>query len=110
MKRYSVSIAYNRNINTGKIKFHYWARTDDVENQIARYQESLASWVARLNDEGYEYRHMMHDYHGIKITDSQTKKVVYQEAHTAEEYGWKQIRTPKQGRCGTYYAISWERI
>ena len=110
MKRYSVSIAYGRDRNTRKIKFHYWARTDDVENQVARYKESLASWIARLNDEGYEYRQHTNDYHGIQITDSQTKKIVYQEAHTAEEYGWKQIRTPKQGPAGTYYTISWERI
>ena len=110
MKRYAVSIAYGRDRITGKIKFHYWGRTDNPDRRIAIYKEELARWVDQLNDEGYEYRRLVYDYHGIKITDSQTKKVVYQEAHTAEEYGWKQIRTPKQGPCGTYYAVSWERI
>lgn len=109
MKRYSISIADGR--KNDKIYFHYVDRTDDVEKTIASYKASLASWIDRLNDEGYEYRHMTDNYHGIKITDSQTKKVVYQESHLSEEFGWRKSWTEKLNEFGWPYRHGeWERI
>lgn len=91
MKRYSVSIAYTRNRDTGKVCFHYWGRTDDIEETISNYKGDLQNWISRITDEKYEYREQTNDYRGIKITDSQTKKVVYEDYHVAEEYGYKKI-------------------
>lgn len=103
MKRYSISIAYGRDRKTNKIRFHYSDRTDDVEHAIAFYKECLAGWIECLNDEGYQYRNQTDDYHGIKITDSQTKKTVYQEVHLSEEYGWKKEWTERSNQYGWTY-------
>lgn len=103
MKRYSISIAYGRDRDTSEIRFHYNDRTDDVEEAIARYKASLAGWIERLNDEGYQYRNQINDYHGIQITDSQTKKTVYQESHISEEFGWRKEWTKRFDHHGFPY-------
>ena len=88
MKRYAISREYFRGVN-GKLRFHYYGRTDDVEEAIEFYKGRLNSWVKKLTDENYPYRSEIVDCHGIRITDSETKKVIYEEVHYAEDYGWK---------------------
>ncbi len=89
MKRYSVSIAYYRNRENGKVGFHYSDRTDDVEATIKKYKKSLENWIKIITDENSELRCITSDYKGIRITDSKTKEVVFEDVHIAEEYGWK---------------------
>ena len=90
MKRYSVSVAYRRNRKTNKIGYHYYGRTDNVEEVILEYKERLENWINHVTDENYEFRnYSVDDYCGVRITDSQTKEVVYEECHISEEYGYK---------------------
>jgi hypothetical protein len=62
MKRYSISYAHKVNTKASKsgIKYHYSGRTDNVEKTIAEYKASLF-------------------FRGIRITDSETKKVVFED-------------------------------
>ena len=111
MKRYSISIAYGRDRATNKLRHQYFERTDDVESSIASFKYRLSNWITRLNDESYEYRNQVDDYIGIRITDSQTKEVVYQEDHLSEEFGWRKEWTEKQNSYGwTYMHGEWVRI
>ena len=89
MKRYSVSRAYGRNRENGKISFQYDGRTDNVEVTKEQYKKGLDKWIKKITDENYEYRCIIDDYYGIRITDSKTKEIVFEDAHIAEEYGWK---------------------
>lgn len=89
MKRYSVSVAYRRNRKTNKIGYQYCGRTDNVEEAILKYKERLQCWIDRVTDENYEFRNSVDDYCGVRIADSQTKEVVYEECHIPEEYGYK---------------------
>lgn len=89
MKRYSVSKAYSRDYENDKIGFQYDGRTDDVEQAIKEYKERLQCWIECITDENDEYRAYTNNYHGIRITDSKTKEIVYEETHIPEEYGWK---------------------
>ena len=110
MKRYSVSISYGRNRETNKIKYHYFDRTDCVEDTIARYNESLNHWISRVTDENYEYRNQTDDYFGIKITDSQTKKVVFEDYHFSEEYGYKKEFTEVKTDWGGFWKGEWVKV
>ena len=61
MKRYSISIGYRVNANASKtgIKYQYKGRTDD--------------WEQYVKDHGGKNKY------GMRITDSQTKEIVYSE-------------------------------
>lgn len=89
MKRYSVSTAYNRNRTDNKISFQYYGRTDDVEQTIEAYKKRLQNWIENITDENCEYRSVLDDYKGIRITDSKTKEIVFEDVHLSEEYGWE---------------------
>ena len=89
MKRYSISHVYSIDKKTNKVTFHYFGRTDSVEKAIEEYKENLMDWQKRIQDEDSEYRDLLKQYRGIKITDSQTKQVVYEDLHSSEEFGYR---------------------
>lgn len=105
MKRYSVSIAYGR--KGDKVSYHYWGRTDDVEDMIEHYRERLQNWIKKVQDENYEYKSVVYDYCGMKIVDSKTKQVVFEDAHISEEYGWK--KNWILNSIGQYKGV-WEKL
>lgn len=110
MKRYSVSWAYGRNRQNNKITYHYSERTDNVDERIKQYNEGLKFWISRVTDESYIHRNAVNDYYGIKITDSQTKKVVFEDFHLSEEYGYKKEWSyVENGWCG-YWKGEWKKI
>ena len=109
MKRYSVSYAYGRD-KDGNVKFHYFARTDDVENTIKEYHNRYIAWCKNICDEEYEFRGVTNDYHGIRITDSKSKDVVFEESHISEELGWKKEYKEVDGQFGKYLSPFWVRI
>lgn len=110
MKRYSISCAYGRDRESGKIDFHYDGRTDNVEKTIAQYEERLKRWIENVENEEYEYRKQTNDYYGIRIKDSQTKKIVYEDIHIAEEYGFKKVFHFVPTEWGGYWSGEWVKI
>ena len=61
MKRYSISFGRKVNEHCSKtgVRYHYWGRTDDLE-------ESIKYWHGKCE-------------HGFQIKDSQTGKIIYKE-------------------------------
>lgn len=101
MKRYSIAVADGRNGN--KVYFHYYGRTDNPEEAIAKYRKRFIAWAQEVQNINYEYREMTYNYHGIRIIDSLTKEVVFEESHISEEFGWKKeyekVETEWGGVC-----------
>ena len=87
MKRYSIAVADGRKDN--KVHFHYYGRTDNPEEAIAKYRKSFTRWCQNVQDVKNEEHEIAHSYHGIRITDSLTKEAVFEESHISEELGWK---------------------
>lgn len=85
MKRYSVSalIYKGRHI--------YSDRTDDPAAVIEKFKKSLNNWRNIVSDETNEFHDLVNDCIGIRIVDSQTKEVVFEEAHFSEELGWRKV-------------------
>jgi hypothetical protein len=110
MKRYSISYAYSRNRETNKITFHYDGRTDFPEETIKRYLKGVEMWAEKVTDESYEYRDVVDDYIGIRITDSQTKAIVYENVHLSEEFGWKKVWEHRHGTHCSYWHGEWVRV
>lgn len=110
MKKYSVSYARSRDRENNKVKYHYDARTDNVEETIAKYRGYIPYWAKHITDENYEYRNQEDDFYGIRITDSQTKKVVFEECHVAEEYGYKKVFTYVKTEWGGFYKGEWVKL
>lgn len=79
MKRYSISVLYSKN------RFHYVARTDNPDKHIERFQEQLAHWREGVKEES----EWTSEFIGMRITDSKTKEVVFEETHFSEELGYK---------------------
>lgn len=109
MKRYSVAYAYGRDKNN-KVYFHYFGRTDDVEDTIEEYHKRYENWRKNICDTEYEFRDVTNNYHGIRITDSKSKDVVFEESHISEELGWKKEYEETEGNFGKYLKPYWVRI
>lgn len=84
MKRYSVSILYHRN------HFNYVARTDNPDENIEKFKKLVDEWRERVKEENP----FTDDFIGMRITDSKTKKVTFEETHYSEELGYKKIYEP----------------
>lgn len=110
MKRYSISSAYTRNRKNGKIGFQYSGRTNDISEEITFYKECLDRWIENVKNENYEFRNQLNDFYGIRITDSQTKSVVYEDVHTSEEYGYKKVFEKVNTIYGFYFKGKFEKI
>ena len=104
MKRYSYSTCYD------DYHFQYDGRTDEPERIIDLYRRALDRWIKELNDENYPYRSQTNYRFGIRITDSKTKEVVFEEIHSAEEYGWNVIKEIVKTEYCTRQVHRFERI
>lgn len=104
MKRYCYSTCVDG------YKFHYDGRTDNPEEIIAIFKKGLENWEKELNDEAYQFRSQTRYKKGLRITDSQTKKVVFEEVHTSEEFGWKVIFEKVEKNYCTYIKHYFEKI
>lgn len=110
MKRYSIAIAYGRKENN-KVYFHYHGRTDNLEKAIENYHKSFIRWCQSVQDVNDELHDIANNFHGIKIVDSQTKKVVFEEGHISEELGWKKEYEKVLTKWGGYYTRDyWVKI
>ena len=111
MKRYSIAIAYNRCRAKNKVKFHYYGRTDNIEETKEWYFGMLKRWIDNITNEDYEYRNILNDYCGIKITDSTTKEIVFEDCHLSEEYGYKKACEAYTCNGRTFYKVGeWQKI
>lgn len=79
MKRYSVSVL------DGKDRYQCNGRTDNLTKEIEKFKKRLAVWKRCVEEQDTR----TNDYCGIKITDSKTNEVVFEEAHYAEELGYR---------------------
>lgn len=104
MKRYAYSTCYD------DYNFQYDGRTDDPERIKNLYHRSLENWIKELNDESYPYRGQTNYRFGLRITDSKTKEVVFEEIHTAEEYGWNVIKEIIRYEYGQTQVHRFEKI
>ena len=104
MKRYSYSTCYD------DYNFQYDGRTDDPERIKNCYRRELENWIKELNDENYPYRSQTWYRFGLRITDSTTKKVVFEEIHAAEEFGWKTIKEIKKSEYCQIQVHRFEKI
>ena len=110
MKRYSISTGYGRTLEGDKVHFNYYGRTDDVQDTICKFKEKLQRWINMFQDESYEYRNHIDDYCAIRITDSQTKQVVFEEIHLPEQYGYKKIKTIVENEYCSYVKGEWIKL
>ena len=85
MKRYSVATLIYRG------RHIYSDRTDNPAEVIEKFKKSLNNWRNAVSNENNEFHDLADDCIGIRIVDSQTKKVVFEEAHFSEELGWQKI-------------------
>lgn len=104
MKRYSISTSYDW------YKLQYDGRTDDPQKTIEWFRKCIAHWKEELNNENYEYRDFTRYRWRMRITDSKTKEIVFDETHTCEEFGWKVILEEKRGQYCIYTTRRFERI
>ena len=81
MKRYSVSELYSKN------RFHYVARTDNPDKDVERFKKIVDGWRDRVKEES----EWADEFIGMRITDSKTKEVVFEETHYSEELGYKKV-------------------
>ena len=79
MKRYSVSVLYLPD------RFQYAGRVDSVEVAIVKFKDDLSYWrESVLSECPYACSRC-----GVRVTDSVTKQVVFEEIHSSEELGYK---------------------
>ena len=109
MKRYSVSVAYGRN-EDNKVYFHYHDRTDSPEEVIEKYRKNFIRWSQSVQNINDELRDIVNDYIGVRIVDTQTKKVVFEESHISEELGWKRECEEVKTEWGIYRKGHWVKI
>lgn len=110
MKRYSISYARHRDRDTRKVTFQYDGRTDFPNETIQRYLKGVEYWAQQVTDESYEYRPIVNDFYGIRITDSQTKEIVFEDVRFPEDFGWKKVWELKHGTFCDYWRGEWERV
>lgn len=79
MKRYSISVLYSKD------RFHYVGRTDNPAVEIEKFQKCLENWRELVKEED----EMTNDFIGLRIVDSKTKEVIFEEIHFSEELGYK---------------------
>lgn len=104
MKRYAISILYE---GTG---YQYSGRTDDVTDEIQKFERRLAIWREQVTDENNKFHDLADACEGLRILDSKEKKVVFQEEHYSEELGWKKIYETIHNEYGTVRRSHWEKI
>ena len=70
----------------------------------------MKKWIEHIKNENYEFRNQTDDFYGIRITDSQTKKVVFEDVHLSEEYGYKKGFEKVKTFYGFYLKGKFEKI
>ena len=104
MKRYSISTCEDG------YKFYSHGHTDYPEIEINNFKYQLSRWQEELNNETNPYRHYTNHRRGLRIKDTLTKEIIFEEIHNCEEFGWTVVYKEVQGSYGPYMQKAFIKI